>query len=63
MDANKYLIDFFKSKSIVFTDKNKSLLELELDSSKQAVIMGGDILAGQQCIERALSLKSNYNNY
>jgi hypothetical protein len=43
--------------------KNKSLLELELDSSKQAVIMGGDILAGQQCIERALSLKSNYNNY
>jgi len=43
--------------------KNKSLLELELDSSQQAVIMGGDILAGQQCIERALSLKSNYNNY
>lgn len=43
--------------------KNKSLLELELDSSNQAVVMGGDIQAGQQCIERALSLKSNYNNY
>lgn len=43
--------------------KNKSLLELELDSSNQAVVMGGDIQAGQQCIERALSLQKNYNNY
>lgn len=43
--------------------KNKSLLELELDSSQQSVLLGGDIIAGQQCIERALYLKSNYNNY
>ena len=43
--------------------KNKSLLELELDSSQQAIIMGGDIKAGQQCIERALNLETNYNNY